>query len=222
MKRKNYVGFTLIELLVVIAIIAILAGLLLPALARSKEKGRQIACVSNLKQIGLAIRMYADDNGGWMPTTTHGTTATNVSWIYQLSRYLANVDRVKLCPSDRKWRARLEAGASSYTLNEYTSVDLTDPFGNIIETYRNLDRLRSQSSTMITFEISDHAGASVFSDHTHSRSWKTWADVTNDIAPFRHMASANYLFADGHVELIKASHLKAMFDAVTNFAKPVN
>ncbi len=142
LRSRGRSGFTLIELLVVIAIIAILAGLLLPVLARAKQKAGQVKCISNLKQLTLGMVMYIGDNLDTFPGTGSRNTYGfhNEDWIYWRTNTLkyppvekslialhigtvsSNLFR---CPLDRDDRERLRLPDGngpylySYTLNSY-------------------------------------------------------------------------------------------------------
>ncbi len=115
-------AFTLMELLVVLAVIALLAGLLLPALGRAQEAGRSTACLGNLRQLGIALQLYVQDSGNRLPILrdrlldTNGVPATNElpSVEIVLTHHLGD-PRVLRCPSDRV--GLFERTGSSYSWN---------------------------------------------------------------------------------------------------------
>jgi prepilin-type N-terminal cleavage/methylation domain-containing protein len=130
-------GFTLIELLVVIAILAILAGLLWPALARARQKATQAACMSNMKQLGHALQMYTDDNSDSLPgpcftgarASYDKTSGTEL--IYYIANYLGSpspswvtgkpiVVEVFVCPGYRRLAPSVTSmeGRKCYLLND--------------------------------------------------------------------------------------------------------
>ncbi len=210
MNIRTHRGFTLIELLVVIAIIATLAAMLLPVLAKAKSRSYAIACLNNLKQIGLASRMYSDDNADALPRTSH----QGASWVSTLQPY---------CAGTNLWRCQRDPNRTrlySYALNDYLL-----PSSRADSTVTRYPRFTSVPAPVETFFMAECADAYASSDHFHfagpDGEHYSPPHFAAAVAVYRHDLAANFLFVDGHVERITWRSLKTKLTAAgSRFVNP--
>ena len=185
---KLFKGFTLIELLVVIAIIAILAAILFPVFAQAREKARQTSCLSNMKQIGTALTLYADD---YDETTITADEIENpaqgyaqCAWYEKLYPYVKN-QGCFICPSMRSDNTYIKTG---YLLNGLFAHGFT------LSTY-----------TLPSQQIALAERQKNYADEDYHCLDADWLAENPElcIAYERHNGGANYTFADGHAKYLK-------------------
>jgi prepilin-type N-terminal cleavage/methylation domain-containing protein/prepilin-type processing-associated H-X9-DG protein len=193
--NRRTTGFTLIELLVVIAIIAILAAILFPVFARAREKARQTSCLSNLKQIGLAEKMYEQDydevTGTYIQNAPSGV-GTDYSWIDILEPYTKNT-QIFTCPSnDQEYRLPDPAYVghqASYGAN-ISSTGVGGLTGQgYLYCHRKIASFEAPSETAI---FADTNGAHYF----------RYSGGEADNMEFLHNGGANVTYLDGHAKWI--------------------
>ena len=217
-------AFTLVELLVVIAIVAVLTALAVPAVGGALESSQRSKCASNMKSIGAGIHLYAAEHHGKLPSIN--CLNPDTTWIEQLQPYLGtNYTMVRVCPADPRAAQKLRTShATSYLLNERVEADsFVDENGELVPGEAVFDRhlrIANPSRAIIMF-LGNTNRTATGTDHIHSglmRSWnglrrEIWPDAFGGGLPDGTRGSANYLFADGHVQNIAATTMKQRLEA---------
>ena len=192
MKRH---GFTLIELLVVIAIIAILAAILFPVFARAREKARQASCQSNLKQIGLALMMYAQDYDEAICMHTGGFGYPDLAqsdrewWPTRINPYTKNM-QILICPTYGEWVECNECRGYHSRYGGYTATCA------VWQGHTKLGSLERPASTVLVLDAA-HRACNMAGEGD------CWAGQYDTHRP--HNDVNNHVFADGHVKAMKQS-----------------
>lgn len=197
---KGATAFTLVELLVVMAIVSMLLMLGISGAQGIKERSQATECLSALRQIGVATQLYVADQGGRLPDTSHIRDAdgTSHSWLNTLAAYLGP-DFIGRCPARSQ-----EAPSVTYAWNDLL-VETTGEGLRVLA-------LRSPAATLVVAETADAYN----SEHFHfagARNRVTYNQFKADVAIERHGQSANYLFADGHVETLSPDTIKERLSA---------
>jgi prepilin-type N-terminal cleavage/methylation domain-containing protein/prepilin-type processing-associated H-X9-DG protein len=202
-RREKPTSFTLIELLVVIAIISILASMLLPSLQKAREKARQGVCMSNLKQIGLAVTMYTQDNNGWLPASNGSTSSNPIMWRQEIVPYLNpnwagdwNLAReFFICPSFKNPSAASAGYDGGYGWNfKYMGWNDVDSWATLRQ---KLSSVGEPSNTILAGDTTDwfNSGETWQVAYLH---YPSSPDVSPPVGN-RHNGGINLLWADFHV-----------------------
>ena len=203
-------GFTLIELLVVVAIIALLIAIMLPALSNAREQGKRTVCLSNMRQMGIALLSYALDNSEYVPACSCPLAEPDVEhpeefyWLHVLQEY-SQQPLIGRCRSDQSTKPFLDWSNppprdkwQDYRWSSYAVNVCVGPLKSPLALDR-LNRIKSPSSVIFLGEV--RAGDTYdYADHIHSDLWEGQDDPKQSVAWDRHVNVSNYLFIDSHAE----------------------